>query len=327
MPLVTRAQLGVKSEAGYGTVTAVDRFYEFTAETVQEQRGRIESAGLRPGYPVAAKDRFVPYPLGAAGDLTMEVLSKGFGWWLEHMLGSVSTTGPDDSVYVHTATIGELTGKSFTAQLNKPFYGGGDNPFTYAGGKVAGWELSNSVDGLLMARMTCDFQQRVEGVSLAEAQYPAGTVELLSFVGGSVELDDVSFPVTNAVLSQANVLKTDRRYLRSSPLKKEPVQNGWRTIAWQLAADFESRTTYDRYVSDTAAGALARIELLWQAQTVAGSSAYPALRITIDEARFDGNDVQIGGPEELTQAISGVGMYDGSTSAVTVEYTSTDTAP
>lgn len=329
MPLVSKAQLGVKTEGSYGAVTTVDRFFEFNTETVQAQRGRIESAGLRAGYRVANKDRFVPYPLGAAGDVNLEVLSKGFGWWLQHMLGSVSTTGPDDATYKHTATIGSLNGKSFTAQFNKPRFDDTDQAFTYSGGKVAGWELSNTVDGLLMATLTCDFQDVATDVQLASASYPAGTVEAFSFVGGKVELDDVDFDVSNAVVSCGNVLKTDRRYLRNNALKKEPVENGWRTIGWQLAADFDSLTTYDRFVSDTRAGALAKIELLWTAQTLADSSSaiYPSLKVTIDEARFDVNDVQISGPEQLTQAISGVGMFDGSDSAITIEYVTTDSTP
>jgi hypothetical protein len=328
MPLVTKAQLGVVDEVTYGTPVTVARFFELNSETIKEQRGRIESQGLRAGYRVANKDRFVPYTLGAAGDIVLEPLSKGFGWWLKHMLGTVASGAPADSATLHTGTIGDLKGDSFTCQFNRPFHPADtDQAFTYHGGKVAGWELSNDVDGLLMAKLTCDFEDMDTTTGLAVASYPSGTVENFSFVGGVVEIGDVAFDVTNAVVSCNNNLKTDRRYLRGSALKKEPVENGFRQIAWSLASDFESLTQYDRYRANTRAGALAKIELIWTAPTLIGVSAYPVLKVTIDEARFDDAPVNISGPEALTQALSGVGMYDGTTSAVTIEYTSADATP
>jgi hypothetical protein len=328
MPVVSKAQLGVVDEVTYGTPVTVSRFFELVSESVQEQRGRIESQGMRVGFRVANKDRFVPYALGAAGDLNIEVLSKGFGFWLKHMLGSVSSGTPTDSATLHTGTIGSLAGDSFTCQFNRPFHStDADQAFTFHGGKVTGWELSNTVDGLLLAKLTCDFEDMDTDTELASASYPSGTVENFSFVGGVIEIADTEIAVTNAVVSCNNQLKTDRRYLRGSALKKEPLENGWRQIAWQLAADFDDLTQYDRYRSATAAGALAKIEMIWTAPTLIGTSSLPVLKVTIDEARFDEAAVNIGGPENLTQALSGVGMYDGSTSAVTIEYTSADATP
>lgn len=328
MPAVTKFQLGAKDEVTYGTPVTVDRFFEFNSWNVKPQRGRIESAGLRAGQRVQRADRWVPLNNGAAGDANFEVLSKGFGFWLKHMLGSVSSSAAVDGKTTHTGSIADLKGDSFTAQVNKPFHPADtDQAFTYEGGKITKWQLANSVNGLLMATLSMDFEDVSTATALATASYPAGTVELFSFVGGTITVGGSQVDMTDFTVACDNMLKVDRQYIRGNSLKKEPTENGFRAVTWSCAADFESLTQYNRYVSDTAAGALATIVATWQAPTLIGVSSKPTIVVTIDEARFDDHTADISGPAALQQQLSGRGMFDGTTSAVTIEYGSADVAP
>ena len=135
----------------------VTRFFEYESESIEEEEGRTEGDPLRVGSHHIRSDRFTPYFSGASGSVEMAVMSKGFGFWLKHMLGQSATTGPaETTVYTHTGSEAELLGDSFTLQVNRPFHPAGTNQaFTYRGGKVTEWTLSNSVDENLMLRAGC----------------------------------------------------------------------------------------------------------------------------------------------------------------------------
>lgn len=327
MPAVTKYQLGTVDEVTYGTPVTPTRFHEFLTWGVKSQRGRIEGGGLRAGTRVQRSDRFVTVNNGAAGDATMEVLTKGFGFWLKHMLGSVATAAAVDGKTVHTGTIGDLKGDSFTAQVNKPFHPADtDQAFTYHGGKVTKWQLANQVNGLLIATLSFDFEDVDTSTALATASYPT-SMELFSFVGATITVGGTAFEATDATFAGDNMLKVDRQYLRASALKKEPIEQDRRAITWSLAADFEDLAQYNRYVSETAAGALATIVATWQAPTLIGTTSKPTIVVTVDNARFDDHDTAIGGPGPLSQTLSGRGLYDGTDSAVSIAYGTADITP
>ena|SRR5688500_12911218 len=320
-------QAGVKDEAVFGTPLTVDRFFEYTTEGIQLDVQRIESSALRATTRVQRSDRFAVNRKGAAGAFTTEVLTKGFGWWLKHMLGTVATAGPTDLKYTHTGTVASLAGKSFCLQVNRPFVDGSAQAFTYEGGKVASWELSNSVDGLLMLTLNLDFEDETTASALATASYPTAT-ELFSFVGGAVTVGGASFDVVRDVtVTCDNGLKTDRHFIRSSSLKKEQLEAALRNITFSLTADWDSMAQYNRYVSATAAGTLAQIVLTWQGPTLIGTASYPTFTVTIPAARFDGSTPNVGGPDLLEQSLSGRALFDGTNSAITVAYGTADATP
>lgn len=329
MPTVNKAQVGFKTESTYGTAVTVDRFSEFVTEKIKPMSGRVVSKGMRSGQRVRRKDRQVPYKQGAAGPVQVEVLSAGFGWWLAHMLGSSATTGPTDSAYTHTGTLGTLTGKSFTFQTNRPFHPADtDQAITFEGGKIPKWKLSNKVGEVLVAEFDLDFEDWATGTALASASYPTAA-EPLSFVGGAVTIGGSSVDISEIEVSCDNKLfgvsSTDeRRYLRASSLHKEPVEGDLREISWSIGCDWESLTQFNRVHSATAAGALATIVATWTGSILIGTASVSSLTLTIDEASFDDLDSTVDGPAPLTQKLTGAGLYDGSTSPVTLAYVSGD---
>lgn len=319
------AQLGVKTETVYGTPVTVDRFYEFNTESIKAIRGRIDSRGLRPSHRVQRNDRFAVVNKGAAGQLSFDVLSKGFGWWLRHMLGATATTGPADSVYTHTGTVGALLGDSFTLQLNRPLNPSGTaQAFTYHGGKIVRFELSCDVDGLLVATLDLDFEDEDTSTALAAASYVSGA-EPLSFAGGVINLDSVATDVTSIKITGDNALKTDRHYQRGSALKREPVENGWREYAVEVSCEFESMALANKFRSATMAGALIAADATWTAPTLAGVSAYPHLKATMPQVRIDDASPVVSGPDAISLTVSGRVLFNGSGSPITLEYKSTDT--
>jgi hypothetical protein len=317
------AQIGFAEETTFGVIATPTRFPEFNSESITATYARVESNGLRPGRRYRSDSRFTPYIEGAAGDIEMEVGSKGFGLLLKHMLGAIATTaGAAGEVNTHTATPGDLNGKSLTVQVGRPLYTGSTvQPFTHAGGKVASWELANSNDGNLMATLSMDFATEDTATALAAASYPTG-LETFSWVGGQVSIAGTQFDVTEVSVTGDNALRIDRRYLRNNPAKKEQVGNDYRAGEFSLTADFDSLAQRNRVASATAAGAMAEVRALWQGKTLAGATTFPSLEVVLN-GRFDTFEANVGGPAAIEQSLGGT--YLGA-SAISIVYQSADLA-
>lgn len=317
-------QLMVANETTYNTPVTVTRTFEYDSEGIEETYGRTEGDPLRRGSAYKRNDRHTPYFAGAAGPIVLPVMSKGFGFWLPHMLGGLATTGPTDSVYTHTGTEGALygTGKSFTAQINRPLDGvGTDQPFTYAGGKVTEWTLSNAVDGNLMLDLACDFASVATGTALASASYPS-SMENLTWAGGVVTIAGDAFEVDEVSFSGSPGYNVDRRKIRGSTDKREP-KPGRREGSFSLKADFDAMTQRNRAAAAVRATNLATIVGTWTAPTLAGVSAYPQLIVTM-QARFDTWKAATESYDAIEQELSGIAVYDGTNSPIKIEVKNTD---
>lgn len=319
-------QLGVKAEVTYGTPLTVDRFYEFDSEGIEESYGRTEGDPLRGGASggVLRSDRSTPYFAGASGNISMAVLTKGFGLLFGHMLGTVATGVVADSKYTHTATMTELLGKSLTVQVNRPFHPAGTNQaFTYEGGKVADWTLSNSVEDNLMLELGMDFENVSTATALATASYPTA-MDNFTWVGGVVTIGGSSYDITEISIQGNNGLDTDRRQIRGNADKKEPTA-GRREVSWSIKADFDSLTQRNRAAAVVRATNHAAITATWTGPTLIGVSSYPTVTVTIPAARFDEWKGAAEGTDGIEQELSGVVRWDGTNSPVTIAYGSADT--
>jgi hypothetical protein len=317
-------QLGVKDEVTFGTPVTVDRFFEFESESIKENHARTEGDPLRPGTYFKRSDRFTPYFAGASGTIEMAMLSKGFGWWVKHLMGASATSGPTDSVYTHAGTCGPLLGDFFTLQIVRPF-----NPsstaqaFTYSGCKVPKWGIANSVDGNLMLSVDIDAAVRTTATAVASASYPTAQ-EPLTWAGGTFTIAGTTVPVTEIAFEVDNGLNVDRRYINGSTTKKEPVGDG-RSGSFSMTADFDALTQINRVASTSASGALGKLVCTWNAPTLAGVSAYPAVVVTIETGRFDEFEAtNAGRGEGISQSLSGAIAFDGTNSAVKLDVKNTD---
>jgi len=325
MPLET--QCGAKDESTYGTAVTVDRFFEYLSENIEADYKRVEYAGLRSGQRVQRSDRFVPYMAGARGPVKLNPLTKGFGFWLKHMLGTVGTSGPTDSAYTHTGSVGSLLGDYFTFQVNRhDATTATDRAFTWEGGKVSKWELANSVEGLLEATLEMDFEDEKTATALASASY-SSAAELFSWVGGAVTFNSASYEVDNIRIACDNGLDVDRRKVRSSTLKKEPVEAKVRQITWEFDIEFTTLTLYNFFASTVASSTKAALTAAWTAPTLIGASTYPSLTATIPAARVDAVRPAVSGEGIIIAKVSGRGLYNGTDSPISLAYVSADTTP
>lgn len=320
-------QLMIGEESVYGTAVTPNRTFEFNSEGITEAYGRVESEALRVGQFVSRSDRWTPYFQGAAGSVSMDVLTKGFGVWLKHMLGGVSSSGPSaDGAYTHTFTIADLWTKSLTLQTNRPFNPSGTaQPFTYSGGKITEWTLSNSVDGNLVLEAGLDFAKGDTATALAAAAYPTN-MDNFTWVGGTVTIGGVAYDVTEFAVACNNGMNVDRRAIRNNSDKKEPT-GGRRELSFSFAADFDSLAQRNRAAAATRAGALAEVKGKWVGPVAIGGTTFPSIEVKIPVGRFDEWSAAAEGPDAISQSLSGMGMFDGTNSPATVTLVTADTTP
>lgn len=315
--------LGVKDESTYGTPVTVDRFFELNSEGIEPEVWRYESKAMRSGLRVAQSARSEPALIGASGPINFDVPTKGFGWWLKHMLGTSATGSVSDSNYTHTGTVGSLYGDFFTLQVQRAFNPSGSlQQFTYHGGKIASWSLGCDLDGVLVFDADCDFEDVDTSTSAASASYPSD-FRVFSWVGGSMTIDSTAKEFRNFTVSCDNGLNVGRRYQRTSPLKKEPIEDGERTIEWSALIDFSDLTEYNRIVSNSRADIFESVVGTWVGPIAHGGTTLPQVQITLPAARFD-----VGAPTSngsaITVQVGGKVQWDGTNSPVTVTYRTTD---
>ena len=319
------AQLGVKAESTYGTPVTVDRFYEFTDESLKLDVARLESKAIRSGARVLRSDRWASGKRVCGGSVGLELTNKSFGLLFTHMFGAVATTqpsaGPDPTVYDHTFTPGDLAGKMLTTQVGRPDIGGTVRPFTYHGCKVAGFEISGKVDEIAGVKLDLVAEDEDTSTGLATVTYPA-TLSLLTFVQGTLTVAGAAVSVREATVKGDNGLKSGRHFLGSA-LTKEPLEAALRGYTGSLDADFESLTAYNRYVDGTEAA----LVLLFQGAIISTTLRYQ-LQVTCN-VRFDGETPQVKNVDMIPLSLPFTCLDSGAGggSAITAVYRTTDVTP
>jgi Phage tail tube protein len=321
---------GIGTESTYGTAVNVTKFFEITKEDVKGNYSRQQAAALSAAY-VDRSDRYAVAHKGASGNVDIEVLSKGFGNWLRFLLGTTNTTGPaETSAYTHTGTIGSLFGDNFTCQIGRATLDGTVKPWTYEGGKVTDFSFQNQVDQTLSCSIGMDFETESNpdtptGAYVLATNIPVTGAEVLAWQGGTISIAGATVDISEFSVKCDNALNVDRFYINSAASKKEPNQDGKRAITWSVKTPYVDNGFWKKVASATNAGATAIISAQWTGLTLLGTTIYPSLKIDIPVARFDEGGPAVDGPGAIEQTFTGVGLYDGTNSALTVTYVSADT--
>lgn len=323
MPLASglASQLGIIDEVTYGTPLAVTRFYDLVQENINLGISRIEAKGLRAGARVLKTAQWVPGKHSIAGPIDLEVWNKGYGLWLKHMFGGVTSTQPDSvgnpTVWDHTFTPGDLAGKSLTVQFGRPSQDGTVRPFTYQGVKVAKWELAVSVDQLAQLKVETIGQDEGTAAALAAATAPTGLAPFV-FTQGTLSVAGSAIDVKDFKLTGDNRLND--RFKLGVATRKEPLEAGRRDYVGEVTAYFVDFTAYNRFVNGTEAA----LVLDFLGASISGIYNFE-FKITTN-VRFDGDTPNVTGPEEVLQPLK-VKCTDAGAGAITVLYRTTDTTP
>lgn len=308
-------QFAVKTETTVGTPIVVDRAFEVMSAGIKAVPERVEVPTIRGG------DRLMrhrlPYINGASGSIELPVMTKGFGWWLKHMLGTSATGAIADSAYTHTGTIGTPT-SAFTAQTGVPYTGGTVvAPQTAAGGKLTGWELSCAGGGALMFKADADFTYWDRTTTLATLTYPTGVP--LTFIRGSVTIGGSAVICDSYSIKWNATLNTDRKGIGVT--KREQKVDGLAVGTLDLEIDFEDNTMIDLINASTQAGATSTVVITTEDTALIGATSRASLVSTLN-VMWDGEIPSLDGVSQTKFPVKGTIVQ--STTPISLAYRSTD---
>ncbi len=316
------AQLGLGVETTYGTFATPTRFHEFTSESLKAKVGKSRTRSM--GDRFQRKSRVRTYEQGAEGSIELEVLTKGFGLLLKHMLGAATSVQVGATAeWTHTCqpdTNGGA-GNMLTAQVGRPDVGGTVRPFNYLGGKVTGWELAAALDENVKLKVDLDFQSSQTSSPLAVQSLPADAIPLC-FIDGAMTLDGTTVAIKSIKIAGKPALDTERRFIGAATTKKEPIANGEYEITGEFQMEFEDLAQYAKYI----AGTTGKIVLTFAHGTIPTTSNPFKLVTTLEVIEYDGDATpNVSSSGVLMQTLPFKALYDGTNPIVKMVYHTSDT--
>jgi hypothetical protein len=281
------SQVGFAQETTYGTAVTVDRFVPLVDESLTRDIARMESKGIIAGARLLRSEQWAPGRISVAGDVGLEWFQQNLALLFRNMLGSI-TSSATAGIATHTATLGSLTGQSFTTQIGKPTVTGTVIPFTYAGCKVRSWSLAVKTGEIATLGLTLLAQTESIGVALAAASYLTGAAKPYHYVQGGVTISSSAVCVRELNLSGENPLADDRECIGQAYLD-EPLENDLRMVSGTANLEFTSTAQYQRYLDG--------IEVPIVLSMSAAASAQASVTMN---ARFDGKTPGVSGRGLIT---------------------------
>jgi len=323
MPSILDNAILVGKETTYGTPAALTRGYEAKADTWKREQEALESVGFRAGMHALRSDRRKQITMGAAGEIELDALTNGLGLLLQGVFGSVS--GPTQQsatpAWLSTfATTSAASDVSFTIQKLVTNNAGAQQAFTYHGAMVSEFSLTQDVGGLLVAKFAFDAEDEDRTTAAGTPTYPATGVPF-DWTQAAVTVDSVAVDATAFSFNASMGLKTDRRFLRSSSLKRQPLRTAVPDYTGELSAEFANTTQYDRFVS----GAVVPIVATWTGAVISGAFSQ-RIQLTLPAVQFDGDTPEASLDDMTMQPMPFKVLHNGSAPAVTLTYQSTDTS-
>lgn len=310
-------------ETVYGTPAALTRGYEGKADSWKRAQEYLESTGMYAGRQAKRSDRRVAINMGGEASLEIDVLNKGFGLILQAMLGSVSgptQIGATDAYKTTVATTSDDPADSFTVQVQRSDMGGTQRNFTHHGSVMTGWTLAQSVGGLLTASLNFDFEDVDTSTPAGTPAYPAATAPF-DWTMASATVDGSAVDVMSFEVNGDLALKTDRRFLRGSALKKIPCRSGVPQFTGSMEMEFEDLTQYNHFV----AGDIVPIVATWTGAEIVTGEVYEVV-VTMAACQFTGESPEASLSDVPKQNLPFEVLWNGTDPAIQIEYTSTDTA-
>lgn len=311
-PSALATQWGYKQESTFGTPVTVDTFVPLVSESVTQEIERLESEGQIAGRRIIDSDQWKAGNKTIAGDVQLELYEQSIGTLLKHCLGATSTSG--SGPYAHVLTPASLTGLGLTQQFGRPDVGGTVRSFTYAGTKIASWELAVEAGQIGTLGLSCvGTVAETTGTALASASYAAQATRPFTAIEATVfTIGGASTNIKGFKLSGDNGLDVDRRFLGSA-LPAQPLEAEPRTYEGELNLEFSSLTDYERFTGGTEADIAVTL-----------SNGVESLAI-VAHARFDGTTPTVGGRGLVMLDMPFKCVGDGSDAdALTITYTSDD---
>lgn len=187
------AQIGYALESTVGTPVTVTAFLPLVSETLMQERTRLESTGIIAGRRVLASQQWNGGDITVSGSVQHELYNRGLGKLFTAMFGAVATTGAGP--YTHTFTPGDLAGDSLTVQVGRPATNDTTYPFTYAGMKVASWEIACAASEIATLGMDLVGSREIDYRTVSDGVTTSGSAAITSATA-AFNASDIGNPIS-----------------------------------------------------------------------------------------------------------------------------------
>ncbi|MAP64044.1 MAG: hypothetical protein CMH34_09950 [Microbacterium sp.] len=313
--------IGAKKETAYGTPVVVDRFLEFTEESLDFERTFVQGEGLRPGSRVARSGRRVLTRDGAVGDIGLEVPTRGLGFMFEAMLGVGASAEVETDLYQQLFTLTKTDYQpSLTIQKGIPRLGADTiDAYTVHGAVCSAFEISMGSSEILTLSSSWTGREIVTDVEYATPSYPA--TELFSFVHADLVVGgSVTVPTSTALASGGTAVANVRDFsisvdqghdgegynIGGAGKRSRRPAVGLASVSGSLTAEYDSTTFRDAVENQTSMALVATFE----GPTDITSGNPPVLQVVIPDIRFEGELPKANGGDVITQSLEFTG-FDG----------------
>lgn len=308
--------IGFKKESTFGTAVTVDRFPEFISESFDYDRTYYQGAGLRVGSRAPRSGRRALVKDGAAGDVELEVMTKGMGTLFELLMGVGTSTLVSTGLYQQLFTLIKNDYQpSATIQVGLPRLGQNTiDAFTYKGASCASFELSLGNADVLKLKSSWTAREMDTEVAYATPSY-ASSPELFSFVGATLFAGTgaLTAPTTTALATGstpvANVtdfsISVDQGHdgagfrIGSAGKRTRPPAVGAAAVTGKITAEYDTQL-YRNALRDNAAFTLLA-NFVGPTDITSGNK--PTFQIACPDIRFDGALPSSNGGDVITQSM------------------------
>ncbi|MBM7770899.1 hypothetical protein JOD54_001103 [Actinokineospora baliensis] len=324
------AAISIGAESAYGVSAAgTTDGYEGKADSWKASREPIESQGFRAGRQTLAADRRRVVDMGGEGELEVDMLDSGAGPLLRACWDAMTVSGGagDAPTTLTFRTATTPASPSVTAQMIRPKVDGGSVAYRHLGAVVTEWELTQELEAPLTLNASFDFQTVTHSSDPAAAlpvRYPAASVPY-DWTRGAVYLTLPGSPEAPVAVSKWSVkasrgLKTDRRAVRASALKREPKRSEFPEYEGELEVEFDSNTLalYEAFIAGSTLG----LRIAYSGVTQAADGTVSRLELRANAIQFSGESPEASLDELTTMSLPFVVLHPltAGTDALTMTY-------
>jgi len=306
-------QFGLAPETVFGTFVPPVRFLEIMpGESVKAAMAQFTKTTL--GGMVQRTDGVRSYSSGAAGDVSFEVATKGFGALLKQCFGFgasaqvASTVEYTQTFHPDMATGGN--GVSASLQFGRPQTSGVVTPFSYVGAKVTEFEFTSELDAALQLSTTWDAVSEDTSKALGVNTLLSGSQPYI-FIDATVTIGGVASCVKSLSVKGTRALATDRRCLGPVTTKKEQVANGKFEITGEMVTEFSSMAEYNKFIAGTTSALVATFAV----GTIPTLAVPYQLVMTLPAIMYTGDTPALEDAGPLTLTMPFMGLFNGTNPA------------
>ena len=311
------ASIGFKKQTDYNTPSTPDRFLEFTDESLDFDRTFYQGAGLRPGSRAARSKRRSLVKDGGAGDIGLEVPTKGIGALFELLFGVASSTLVPTSTGVYQQLFTLLKNDylpAATIQKGIPRLGANAvDAYTLNGATCSNFSLELGAADVLKLKTSWTAKELLTTTAYATPTYPT-PFDLFSFTGAALTVGGtITLPTTTALATGGTTVANVRDFsfemdngldsggynIGGQGKRTRAAAVGVAEAKGKLTAEY-SGTDFRDAVRDQADLALVAT---FTGPVAIETTFFPTLQLVLPNIRFEGEMPKSNGGDVITQSL------------------------